>query len=386
MKSVYMDKKECCGCTACEKICNLKAIRMEKDKEGFFYPVINEDICIDCGQCRKVCPLNKEENKENTIDKLIIYAVKHKEENERMNSSSGGMYTALSNYVLNKNGVVAGVKFNEEFEVIHECTNSEMGRNEFRGSKYVKSNLKNVYFEIKQELENGKIVLFTGTPCEVAGLKNYISLSRVNSDKLILNDIICHGAPSPKIWESYIKFIDKKRILKKFVFRAKEKGWRGYNIKAVYADNKIKINSPKLKSFTYLFSSDLPLRPSCYSCKFAKVKRCSDIMIGDFWGIEKSIPEMDDNKGTSLVFINTEKGNRIFEDIKDVIEYKSCTINDCMQPNLYKSTSMPSNREEFWNDFSKYGYKYIANKYGRYNVRGKIKITISNILRDMKIL
>ncbi|MDD2391373.1 MAG: Coenzyme F420 hydrogenase/dehydrogenase, beta subunit C-terminal domain [Bacilli bacterium] len=381
MISVFDRKEECCGCTACMNICPTKAIKMVEDEEGFLYPKIDQALCINCGKCRKVCPFQNEINISNKLSKPTVYAVKHNKESVRMKSSSGGVFTAISDYVLNNGGVVYGAAFDENFNVIHKKAETSEECNKFRGSKYVQSDLSNVYKQIKDLLKSDRQVLFSGTPCQTAGLKSFLTNSRTNTDNLIINDIVCHGTPSPKIWLDYIDFIEKGNKLKSYSFRFKERGWHGYNIMAEYKNGKRKINTKELKIFTNLFSSDLLLRPSCHNCKFANIDRKSDITIGDFWGIEKTMPGIDDNKGISLALVNTVKGEQVFEKIKENIDFWENKIEDSLQPNLISPTKKPLKREVFWEYYYKNGFLFIAKKYGGYNFKSYMKSKIRYVLQ-----
>lgn len=380
MISVFDKKEECCGCTACMNICPVKAIKMAPDEEGFVYPVINQELCVDCGRCRKVCQFQNEVEVKGKLEEVQVYAVKHKSYEIRMQSTSGGFYSALSDSILDKSGSVFGVKFDDNFKVVHSKANDFYERNKYRGSKYVQSDLKDVFNDVQNELKQGNTVLFTGTGCQVAGLRKFLTDTKTSIDKLITNDVVCHGASSPLLWKDYLKFIQKKNKLSSYTFRDKEKGWRGYNVKVEYENGKIKINSADIRIFAKLFSSNLILRPSCYNCKFTNLNRPSDVMMGDFWGIEKAMYEIDDNRGVSLFIINTSKGKNVFEKIKGNLEVWESNTLDCLQPNLIRPTKRPQKRDDFWKDYYKHGFEYIAKKYAGYNLKGIIKKNLKTLL------
>ena len=384
MITVFDRKEDCCGCTACESICPNQAITMQSDEEGFLYPSIDKSICIECGLCKKVCAFQNGYETLNNLESPDVYALKHKSDEVRMNSSSGGAFSAISDYALNESYVLYGVEFSKNFTVQHKRTTTEAGRNKFRGSKYVQSNLERIFKQIREDLANDRSVLFIGTPCEVAGLRKYLEVAKIKTDKLILNDIICHGTSSPLLWKQYLNFIQKKSKLKSYTFRSKEKGWRGYNVKAEFEKGKSKINTSDIKIYANIFCSDLALRPSCYYCKFSNLNRPSDITIGDFWGIEKSLPELDDNKGVSLILVNTPKGQAIFDEIQDKIDFVQSNTKDCQQHNLQQPTKMPTNREQFWDDYQNSGFDYIAKKYaGCYSFKGRVKRIIVTLLKKL---
>ncbi len=386
MISVFDKKENCCGCTACKNICPQNVINMVPDSEGFLYPVIDQNLCIDCGLCKRVCPfLNRVFIQDKLTDRLI-YAVKHKNMEVRKTSSSGGVYTAISDYILKESGIVYGVKFDDKFDAIHSKAITAEERDKFKGSKYIQSELKDTFKQIKHDLEEGKSVLFTGTGCQVAGLRLYLNNAGTNSEKLITNDIICHGTPSPLLWKTYLNFIQTESRLKEYSFRYKEKGWRGYNIRAEFENGKVELNTPKIKTYIALFGSDLILRPSCYKCPFTNLNRPSDIMMGDFWGIEKTMPELDDNRGISLLLINTDKGKLVLDGIEGEIDKWESNSTACLQYNLEKPTRKPKNREKLWQDFSKKSFLYIAKKYGGNNLKSIIKCSIRTLLTKLRIL
>jgi coenzyme F420-reducing hydrogenase beta subunit len=381
MISVNKIKEECCGCTACEHICPAKAIKMFPDQEGFLYPVIKQEICIDCGLCRKVCPFQSEIDVDDKLDEPLVYAVKHKDYEVRMHSASGGAYTEISNIILNKSGSVYGVKFDDNFKVVHSKATNTDERNKFRGSKYIQSDLGSVFVQIKKDLDSDQKVLFTGTGCQAAGLRKFLKDTKTNTNLLIINDIVCHGVPSPLLWDEYLKFIQMNNKLMSYTFRCKKKGWHGYNIKAEYENGKSVINSSTLRIYAILFSSNLALRPSCYNCKFACLNRTSDITIGDFWGIEKTLPGIDDDMGVSLVLVNTSKGKTIFDNIKENLEVWESNTQNCLQPNLVRPTKRPEKRDIFWQEYYNNGFEHIAKKYAGYNLKSIIKKNMKTFLK-----
>ena len=385
MISVFDKKEDCCGCTACKSICPTQAITMKPDKEGFLYPVINQELCIDCGKCRQVCTFQIKQILSDRLHKPQVFAVKHNDI-VRMNSASGGAYTAISDYVLKFSGVIYGVEFDDGFYVRHNRGTTVEEREKFKGSKYIQSDLRETFRQVEKDLILGNIVLFVGTGCQVAALKMYLLVKKININNLITTDIICHGVPSPLLWQDYLKFIQKESELKSYTFRYKRKGWRGYNVKAEFKNGKTKIDSIDVRVFANIFSSDLALRLSCYKCQFANLLRSSDITIGDFWGIEKSLPEIDDNKGVSLVIVNTYKGKRIFQEIKNELQVWESNIQDCLQPNLLYPTKKPKEREKFWQDYYKFGFKYIAKKYAGFNFKTKIKRSLKGLLKNMSLI
>ena len=239
-------KNNCFGCTACANICPKHAISMEYDENGFKYPKVDKDKCINCGLCKRICPANNEVKKN---DNICVYAAKNKNDNIRRKSTSGGLFTAISNYVLEKKGVVYGSIMNNDFKVVYLRAESKKDIDNMRGSKYVQSDLKETFSSIKKDLEKNLMVLFVGTPCYVQGLKSYL---RKEYDNLILCDIVCHGVPSPLIFDEHVNFINKMGKLKKYTFRDKEIGWRGTNVTIEY-DTKKESNTVVSDIFSNLY-------------------------------------------------------------------------------------------------------------------------------------
>lgn len=359
-----LDKSQCCGCTACVSICPKQCITMREDEEGFLYPVVDSSHCIDCNLCKKVCPeLYPKEMREP----LHVYAAKHKNEQVRLASSSGGIFTLLAEKIIDEGGVVFGVRFNNNWDVVHDYTETMEGLAVFRGSKYVQSYMGDCYLKAKSFLEQGRKVMFTGTPCQIAGLKNFL---RKDYDNLLTVDVVCHGVPSPKVWQVYLDEIARKGgknsvlshpIVEKteinhIDFRSKSIGWKKYSfaltLSKATADgekNTVLLSSIFTENpYMNAFLSNLSLRPSCYDCPAKAGKSGSDITIADFWGIEDVLPEFDDDKGISLVLSYSEKGGRWLAglDCECIeVDYRSAQR---MNPLISSSVSKPINRAFFF--------------------------------------
>lgn len=384
---VFENKGECAGCTACKHSCPHDAITMVVDIEGFKYPEINNEKCTNCGICRKICPFHEYYNINYSYDTPLVFVAKNKDENVRLSSSSGGVFSAISKFVLDNKGIVYGAAFDDEFKVNHVKINSLLELDKLKGSKYVQSNLGDIFLDIKNEILSDRYVLFTGTPCQVAGLKAYLGSKAYK--KLILVDFVCHGTPSPLIWEKYIELLQKKNDseLKKYSFRSKRFGWHNSRLYAEFNNGKYLFVNYLLDSYNGIFYAHTALRPSCHDCVFTNFQRTSDITIGDFWGIEKYKPEFDDNKGVSLLLINTEKGEKIFSQINKDLLYLVSNIDEVKQRNLTMPTKISPKREEFWKGFNKYGYEYVAKKYTTYGMKNRIKQkVIKPILSKIGIL
>lgn len=346
---IIKSKYDCCGCGACAQRCPHNAIELTQDNEGFLYPQIDESICIDCGLCERVCPII---NQELPSEPIKTFAAKNNDENIRQQSSSGGIFTLLATKVINNGGVVLGAIFNAKWEVEHDYTDTIEGLAKFRGSKYVQSKIGNNYILAEEYLKDGKQVLFSGTPCQIAGLKRFL---RKEYENLICVDIICHGVPSPFIWQKYIEQYNPTE-LSSISFRDKTNSWKRYEV--VIRQEKKTIIRENIDKNIYmkLFLSDLCLRPSCSNCNSKSGKSKSDITIADFWGIQHLYPDFDDDKGCNLVLINSEKGLNLFNKLEcDKIETDFNTAIK-YNPSYIKSVAEPKYRKYFFKNFEKYGF------------------------------
>jgi len=353
-----LDSINCTGCMACMNICPVDAIKYRENKKGFLYPIIDRDICINCHICDKICPALK--LKSDRQIEQTIYAAKNKNKQVRMNSSSGGIFHELSEAILDSGGYVCGAIYDDDFTVIHEISNDKTIRNKMQGSKYVQSNMDYLYRKIEEKLGTNVKVLFTGTPCQVDGVYSYLKYKRIDTDNLYTCDIICHGVPSPKIYKQYLKDLENrfKSKIKSVNFRFKENN-EITNIRIEFENGEEYISNYTKGDYLYnLFLKDFILRDSCYRCNYANMNRVSDITIGDFWGIDKVDQSFNDNKGISLVIINSKKGKDIFNQISE--KFDLLLINnkeDCLQDNLKKPSGIPKEYEEVWQEYYKRNYE-----------------------------
>ena len=355
---LFEDKRECSGCTACYSVCPVNAIKMVSDEEGFLYPVIEKGKCIKCKKCIKICPFKKVE----TVDAFPkAYAARINDKIELMNSSSGGMFTALSDQILENGGMVVSAVYNYE----NHCTEFRMIvekslRNKARGSKYMQSIPGDIFRKSKEWLiENfEKKLIFFGMGCQAAGYKKYIE-SQGLLERVYIVDIICHGVPSSKMWRDYI---DEKAGGKKVnyvTFKDKRNGWN-----KPFAFAQIEKKETQLQDYVNIFYNRCALRPSCYVCPYATVHRESDITIGDFWGIENVLPDFYNEDGNSLILVHSDKGMVLLGDCMQNISIQEVSIEDCLQPNLVAPTQVSIYREQFWRHYMKNGIRYIIKKYG----------------------
>lgn len=293
-------------------------------------------------------------------DSPIVYAVKHRSEETRAASRSGGIFTALSDQVLKMEGVVYGCALNESFEAVHIRAVTTAERDRMRGSKYTQSTLGDTFRQAKQDLDDGRYVLFSGTSCQIAGLLSFLGKEY---ERLLTVDIVCHGVPSPKVWRDYLKWNEEKQGSKISAvdFRNKaDYGWASH-VETLYFENGKRVDS---KTYTNLFYSHLILRPSCYHCPYKSIMHPGDITIADYWGIDTACPGFNDNKGVSLVLINDDKGKDTFASVVSDILYEKCRIEDSMQTPLKAPFDPPVGREQYWRDYGKNDFTLIVRKYG----------------------
>lgn len=371
------DKSKCCGCNACLERCPKQCISMKEDKQGFLYPIVDITSCIDCGLCEKVCPIL---NRYNTKEPLQVLAAKNKNENQRLQSSSGGAFILLAEHIIKLGGIVFGARFDKNWEVEHCYTETLEGLSPLMRSKYVQSKIGNTFKQAEKFLKQGRSVMFVGTPCQIAGLKRFL---RKEYDNLLAVDFICHGVPSPGIWRKYLEEIKSSPnetvgktsvlsfplksmpVIISINFREKHKG--GYSWKKYGFEVKVKSSSQTdkntvLKSnifyeniFMKGFLSNLYLRPSCYKCTTKNGASGSDLTIADFWGIKNYYPEFDDDKGVSLIFVHTNKGKDVLKALSlqmDIIESNLAEATSSNSSYL-SSVSIPSKYSLFWKIYFK---------------------------------
>lgn len=355
-------KKDCCGCSACADVCPVDAIEMKLDEEGFLYPYKHDELCINCGKCDRACGFTFVSKRDEPFSLPKAYGIKHIDDNERESSRSGAAFIAFSDLILNRDGVVYGAVMNEDFSVSHMRAANKKERDLMKKAKYVQSDIRGIYPLVEADLKNEKYVLFSGTPCQVAGLQAYLKEKRVNDEKLYCCDLVCHGVPSPAIWRDYLSYISKKyksKILDAN-FRDKEFGWDSHCESFILENRKKKVVS---RDYTDLFYQHIMFRPSCHECPFANVIRPGDLSLADFWGIEKNKADFDDNRGVSLVLVNSEKGAQLFEQAKPDFNWFECHIENCIQPTLVKPSAVSCRRGSFWKDYKKMNFDLFLKKY-----------------------
>lgn len=374
-----ISKNDCCGCTACASLCPKDAIDMKCDEEGFLYPQIVSEKCIDCGICNQVCAFRKvSQGKSIEADSVSSYVVKHNNNEVLFDSTSGGMFTALSDEIFRVGGVVYGAVFNDAFEVQHIRAESKIDRDRMRGSKYVQSDLREIFKCAEKDLKEGRQVLFTGTACQVDGLKSFLG-GKYNN--ILFCDLICFGVSSPYIWKEYCRNLQKRYgKLKEYNFRPKNWGYNSSKTQAVFESDK-KLSNFNIGLYKELYYSRLIMRPSCYSCPYTNLNRISDITIGDCRQAEKLFPEFG-NGGASLVLVNTNKGASMLERISENLTIRSVDINRVLQEPLKNPCDSDHRRDYFWQLCHGYGVKKAVGFF--YGSKYRMKIFVSKVVRAVK--
>lgn len=382
------DKKDCTGCYACTSICPKNCISMMDDEEGFWYPVVDYNKCIKCNKCVNVCPIINKTKMEN---EPVAYACINKDESIRIESSSGGVFTLIAEQVIAEGGIVIGAEFNIDFDVEHNSVERVEDLERLRGSKYVQSRIGSMYVQVGDFLKQGKKVLFTGTPCQIGGLKSYLGQPYEN---LYCVDIVCHGVPSPAIWKKYVDFREKiaESPTKRISFRRKNEGWKRFSVSFLFKNNTKYRKTLNEDLYMKVFLKDVCLRPSCYDCEFKTLNRQSDITLADFWGIENILPEMDDDKGTSLIFVNNKTGQDVFNSISGNMKFKEVDIHEAVKYNsaAIKSAKYNPKRDGFMSEkdtlhFDKLVAKYCSEPLQR-RIKNKVRAGIKKILVKTKLI
>ena len=363
-----IDKKYCSGCHACYSICPSSSISMISDQEGFLYPRVDQESCDDCGLCKEICPVI---NNTDIVRQPVGYAAYNRDEDIRVQSSSGGIFTLIAEAIIDRSGVVFGVGFDNKFNVVHYPIENKEGLSELRGSKYVQSTIGDTYKIAGDFLNSGKKVLFTGTPCQIAGLKSYL---QVDYDNLFTQDIICHGVPSPKAWRHYLSYISNDESIKSISFRNKDLGWHQFSMKIETDKNSYRGDLSE-DLFFKAFLKNICLRPSCYNCHFKTLHRLSDLTLADFWGIELVLPEMDDDKGMSLVMVNSGKGRDLLDSVKDSTILREIDLEQAIKYNssATKSVPLPAGRKLFFDNLESMPFNNLVKECTKESPMKKLK-------------
>lgn len=379
------DKVQCCGCNACGDVCAHKAITFKTDIEGFWYPEVDTEKCTNCGLCEKVCPIiNK--SSEKRYDEARVFAAYNKDEAIRIDSTSGGIHSALAEVMYERGACVCGAVYNSDYTVSHITSPKREMLPKIRSSKYLQSSMEGQFREIRSLLRESKEVFYCGTPCQVHALYNFLQKSYPN---LTTCDFICRGVNSPKVFLSYMDMLEKKYKSKatEIKFKNKKWGWHNFSMRVNFANGKeyCKDRYHDLFFVGYLQSGNFS-RPSCYACQFKGFPQKSDITLADFWGIEKIDPSMDQDKGTSLVMVNSDKGMKLFDSIKKSIEWKEFTMDDARAGNPALESSLKAvnnDREYFFQALNKHPFDKVAKKFFPIP-KSSMKLKIASILYLLK--
>ena len=380
---------DCFGCNACEQICGHDAIHMVADDEGFRYPTLNHNKCIGCGLCEKVCPI---EHYEPTINQLGETCAAQFNDNAILkNSSSGGMFYAIAKYVMGKGGLVYGASFNDKNEILHRRIDRISDIYPLMGSKYVQSNTESTYRQVRADLKNGLLVYYTGTPCQISGLRLFLMKDYEN---LITSDLICHGTPSQKIFSNMITHIESRYNGKVINYSFRDKNVRGWAIASssvIKTREKIKYlkYSNDMEAYFNAFSKGALMRRACYQCTFSQPQRVGDITLADFWGVREKLPDMKNiSKGISLILINTTKGADILQKIKNNLTIEQIPMEWATETNsnLVQPTPEPLIRNEAYilafNDYNRF-----VNMFGGSNeTKNRIKRELESFVRSHEFI
>lgn len=403
MKSVLENMDNCVGCTSCVQICPQKCISVETDREGFYMPVIDEARCVDCGTCTRACPVSGGNLREYANPAYVggerlpaAYACWSADDQTRLSSTSGGVFSMLAEEILNSSGIVFGAAFDGDFKVCHSFVSEISGLDRLRRSKYVQSDINNSFIAVKKLLSDGKEVLFAGTPCQVAGLKAFLGKEY---DNLLTCDFACHGVPSPLIWKMYLEFIKErhKSGIKDISFRDKRSGWLNSSLSIVFADGNRYEDSVSNETYMIGFGKSIFTRKSCFNCNFRHKNSRADITLADFWGFDKfDDKDASYNKGVSLAIPNTAKGSSSLMALgggKLHIEGRPFETAVKYNPRLAASITEPALREAFFRDvtggasFGELRRKYMDNSSLAYSVKKAVKSLLGkNIVENLNKL
>lgn len=356
---------DCVGCTACVNACPKHSITMQSDAAGFCYPVVDSKLCVECGLCRNVCPVKQPAA--SSPKPIRAFGAVNRREEQRLDSSSGGVFSLLAEYILDQGGVVFGAAFSDDFKSVnHIAVQSGDDLDKLRGSKYLQSQIGNAYAETAAFLKQGRCVLFTGTPCQIGGLRAFLGR---DYDQLYTQSIACHGVCSPMVWKQYAIFREKSAgaPLSGVSFRKKTPSWKCYSLEMTFENGTKYVRRATEDEYLRCFLRDLTLRPSCFQCQFKGEQDKSDITLADFWGIGQVLPKLDDGKGTSLVLTRTEKGQYLLNACKVGMKVEAADYIEAIRENsaMVQSAKMPKKRSRFMEEIENQPVEIVLHRYGR---------------------
>lgn len=385
------DKRDCCGCNACADACHVNAITFQTDHEGFWYPVTDEKVCDNCHLCEKVCPvINIDKLRHNDFDSPKVYGCYHNDIVIRFDSTSGGIFSALAQEMYRQKGYVGGAIYTDTFDVVNYISNDKKDLKRLRSSKYLQSNAEGLYKKIKELLQTGEKVLACGSPCQMAALRSYL---RKDYDNLLIVDFVCRATNSPKVFHKYLESLEARYGAKIVAIKDKNKdhGWHSLARKITFADGQVYYGESHIDDYRRGYHMNVYERPSCYECKFKRFPRMSDITLADFWGLDKIDPSMDKNLGTSLVLVNSKKGEAFFNRIQSKLICKEYTLKQALRGNRFPIMGgileYPAgiNRDEFFKDLDFMPFDKCAEKFFPYKEKDRLtlKQKLRNVLREV---
>ncbi len=365
---LYEIESLCSGCGACAAVCARKAITMIKDKKGFWIPYIDKSRCCECGICKKICPI---QNRESGVflKQKECYAMLSKDEILRQNSRSGAIFIEIAKWIVERKGIVYGAAFDKDLNVTHMRAETFDECKRFQGSKYVQSVTYDIYPLVEKDLKEGKTVLFSGTGCQVDGLLRFLRVRSTPENNLYTCDLVCHANVSPGLYEDYRKWYEKKYRGKmdSFDFRDKSLGWSAHS-ESFYINNHKYIK----RGYSEIYYSNAAYRASCYDCPYARRERVADVTLADCWGGEK-LSDIFDNKGISLVIINSDKAQTVLNEIQDRLILREISLDEFLQPQLSHPIEKSERYQEFWNMYLTQGFAKVLSVFGKQNLYSRIK-------------
>lgn len=377
-------KSDCCGCTACAQVCPCQAITMNPDEEGFLHPLINSEKCIDCGKCLRSCPINARMKDDTQRAPLKVYALRTKDDNILYQSSSGGAFYSVAVEIVRQGGVVVGAAYDKKLDVVHRMVEKVQDLQQLMGSKYVQSKMGDIYLQVKDILDAGqRLVFFTGTPCQVDGLKHFLGK---DYPQLLTADVVCHGVPSPMIYRDYLQLAEQKGLKGLASINMRNKKYVGWNPitswGCQYKDGSYIVDDSRILAWGRIFLSELVSRPSCHNCKYANMKRPGDLSLADYWDRRHRHDELYNRKGTSLVLVNSERGMLWLDKVRNGLTITEISEEDAKQPALCSPLVQDERREEFWEDYRANGFSYCYDKYFKHRIKIK-PVNLKKKLRRM---
>lgn len=372
------DRMLCCGCLACANACPKDAIRTVTDENGFLYPCVDAQLCVDCGLCEKVCDFTQKKQAVHAPQQAI--SLIHKDPNVVRNSTSGGAFTALSDYVLQQGGVVVGAAMDECFTVSHRVAQNASQRDAMRGSIYVQSDIRDSYRQVRDALKEKKKTMFVGTPCQAAGLKSFLGK---DDENLLVVEFLCHGVPNNEFFKAHIAFLEKEygKKITGYSFREKRYGWTA-RIEQMTLEGGKTLATKLMQAYTRFFYYGVSLRPSCRNCAYRQLERAADLTMGDFWGIEKLTGKKNE-KGVSLIFANTPKGIWWVQQLQDSSVLQQYPIQTLQNKISTKSAPSRWDPEAFWLLYREKGYGALVRKYYKISRKGKLQFALKKLGRRL---